>query len=77
MPIDPELLAMLVCPGCHGELKISTEKTEGPDAEKLVCQNRDCGLKYPIRGGIPVLLISEAEGPDAVKIRYESSGPPG
>ena len=53
--IDPDLLKILVCPKCKTEVEIKDEK--------LVCQNKECGLRYPIRNGIPVMLISEAENP--------------
>jgi uncharacterized protein YbaR (Trm112 family) len=53
--IAPELLAIIVCPACHGELAL----TEGGTAQaELVCQG--CGLAYPVRDGIPVLLVDEA-----------------
>ena len=67
MPIDQKLLEILACPGCKTEVKLVTE----PGGEKLVCQNRDCGLKYPIREGIPVMLIDEAEGAQTVKDKYK------
>ncbi|KAA1421053.1 Trm112 family protein [Nocardioides humilatus] len=51
--VSPELLAIIVCPACHGALEL----TEGAQAE-LVCQG--CGLAYPVRDGIPVLLVDEA-----------------
>lgn len=54
--IAPELLAIIVCPACHGELALV-----GDDAStrpELVCQG--CGLAYPVRDGIPVLLVDEA-----------------
>lgn len=50
--IDQELLAIMQCPACTGNLK---ERIEPP---ALVCS--DCGLQYPVRGGIPVMLIEEA-----------------
>jgi len=50
--IDQELLAIMQCPSCAGTL---TERLE-PTA--LVCS--DCGLQYPVRDGIPVMLIEEA-----------------
>jgi uncharacterized protein YbaR (Trm112 family) len=71
MPIDQQLLEILACPGCKKDLKLVTEKADGKDVEKLVCQNPECGLKYPIREGIPVMLIDEAEGPQSVKDRYK------
>jgi uncharacterized protein len=53
MVFSKELLAILVCPKCKGEL-ITPE-----DELSLVCVA--CALKYPIRDGIPVLLQDEAE----------------
>jgi uncharacterized protein YbaR (Trm112 family) len=50
--IEPTLLEILACPKCHSELR------EG-EAE-LACTNAECGLVYPVRDGIPVLLIDEA-----------------
>jgi uncharacterized protein YbaR (Trm112 family) len=52
--LDPALLAILVCPQCHGRL--------APVADELVCQG-ECGLAYPVRDGIPVLLVDEARSP--------------
>jgi uncharacterized protein YbaR (Trm112 family) len=34
------------------------------DRDELVCVAADCGLAYPVRQGIPVLLIDEARRPD-------------
>lgn len=52
MPIAPQLLEILVCPKCKGPL----EYREAEDA--LICQ-RD-KLRYPVRDGIPIMLIDEA-----------------
>ena len=54
--INKELLEILACPQCKAAVK--------PDGEKLVCQNPQCGLRYPVRDNIPVMLIDEAEKPD-------------
>ena len=53
--IDKELFEILCCPACKGDLK--------EDGDKLICQNSQCGLRYPVRDGIPVMLIDEAEKP--------------
>lgn len=53
-PIDPELLAILACPACHGSLD--------QQGDRLVCQQ--CRRRYPIEDGIPILLVDEAELPD-------------
>lgn len=50
--LSKELLAILVCPKCKGEL----EYREREDA--LICHA--CHLRYAIRDGIPVMLIDEA-----------------
>jgi uncharacterized protein YbaR (Trm112 family) len=55
--IDKELMEILCCPACKGDLK--------EEADKLICQNPNCGLRYPIRDGIPVMLVDEAEKPPA------------
>jgi uncharacterized protein len=60
-PISPELLEILRCP-----LAVQS-KEYGPDPGRLrlvknswlVCD--DSGLKYPIRDGIPVMLIEEGQ----------------
>jgi len=55
--IDQQLLSIIVCPACHGELSPSTS---GGDDE-LLCQG--CGNAYPVRDDIPVLLVDEARKP--------------
>ena len=50
MAIDPDFLALLVCPACKSDLTLREER--------LVCA--ECGRAYPIRDGFPVLLIDEA-----------------
>ncbi len=55
MPVDKELLEILVCPSCHGKLDYREQE------ERLVCTS--CGLRYPVRDDIPVMLIEEAEKP--------------
>ena len=52
MGIDKELLDILVCPKCKGDLEM------GAKEESLNCKT--CSLKYPIRDDIPVMLIDEA-----------------
>lgn len=52
MAINKELLEILACPKCKGDIKLN-DKEDG-----LVCDT--CKLLYPIRDGIPVMLIEEA-----------------
>ncbi|MCZ2823806.1 MULTISPECIES: Trm112 family protein [unclassified Modestobacter] len=51
--IDPELLAILACPDTH-----HTPLTVDVGASELVCPT--CSRAYPVRDGIPVLLLDEA-----------------
>lgn len=53
MPISPDLLAILVCPVCKGDLAYDTT------AETLTCNM--CRLRYRIVDEIPVMLADEAE----------------
>ena len=48
-----DLLNILACPACKGELQMDDQ------AQKLLC--RPCGMAFPVREGIPVLLTDEAE----------------
>jgi uncharacterized protein len=66
MTIDERLLEILACPNCRGEI----EHLAGESV--LVCRG-ECGYRYPIRDGIPVLLVDEAEKPDR---GAASDGPP-
>ena len=54
MTVDKKLLAILVCPRCKGELEHRQTEKE----ETLTCHN--CKLLYPVKDGIPVMLIEEA-----------------
>jgi uncharacterized protein YbaR (Trm112 family) len=49
--IDKDLLEILACPACKGDIQLQDEK--------IVCTK--CGLKYPIKDGIPIMLVDEAE----------------
>lgn len=59
MPLEAGLLEILACPACHAPLSDRT-KDENPE---LVCTSQDCGLAYPVRDDIPVLLVDEARRP--------------
>ncbi|HTR85351.1 MAG TPA: Trm112 family protein [Reyranella sp.] len=50
--VDPKLLEILVCPASHGPLEYDQA------AGELI--SRKAGLAYPIRDGIPIMLVSEA-----------------
>ena len=54
MSLSKELLDILVCPKCKGELEYKQE----PD-EQLVCNQ--CRLIYAVEDDIPIMLIDEAK----------------
>jgi hypothetical protein len=49
--IDKELIDILACPACKSDVELI--------GNKIVC--KQCKKKYPVRDGIPVMLIDEAE----------------
>jgi len=51
--IDKDLLDILACPACRAEVRL--------EADRIVCTS--CGKRYPVRDGIPIMLIEEAETP--------------
>ncbi|MFA5181691.1 MAG: Trm112 family protein [Syntrophales bacterium] len=53
MTISKELLEILACPKCKGEIKLNE------DQDGLICHS--CKLLYEIREGIPIMLIDEAK----------------
>ncbi len=52
--ISEDLLAILACPLCKTEVTLQDDR--------LVCA--ECGRRYPIRDGIPVMLPEEADRPE-------------
>ena len=59
MTIDPRLLEILICPACRGDIHPVNDGTG------LEC--RECGRVYPVRDGIPRMLVEEASPPTAPK----------
>ena len=49
--MDKELIDILACPKCKGSVELNNNKI----------QCTQCGRKYPIREGIPIMLVDEAE----------------
>jgi uncharacterized protein len=59
--LDPRLMDVLACPSDdHAPLRAGTP--DDPDADALTCTS--CGRRFPVRDGIPVLLLDEATRPD-------------
>jgi len=55
MALDQWLVEILACPACRAKVRVQ--------AEQIVCDG--CGRRYPVRDGIPIMLISEATEPVA------------
>lgn len=53
MGVSSELMSILACPKCKGDVEVDNEKGA------ILCQQ--CRLIYPVRDNIPVMLIDEAE----------------
>ena len=53
MALSPDLLALLVCPSCKGDLDYSAE------GNTLTCAR--CRLRYKVVDDIPMMLVEEAE----------------
>jgi uncharacterized protein len=75
-PVDPKLLDLLVCPLTKGPLRYDRARQE------LISEQ--AGLAYPIRDGIPIMLVDEARPldedeaiPEAVRARRGRPGPGG
>ncbi len=52
MALSKDLLEILACPQCKGEI------TPDESHDSLICSA--CKLAYPVRDGIPVMLVDEA-----------------
>lgn len=50
--VDPKLLEILVCPLTKGPLRYDTA------ADELISEQ--AGLAFPVRDGIPIMLVDEA-----------------
>ncbi|MFO8076761.1 MAG: Trm112 family protein [Egibacteraceae bacterium] len=57
--VDPDLVELLVCPSCRGAIEYKERR------ELIICTA--CGLHYPVRDGIPIMLIDEATRPEPKK----------
>ncbi|NIN69371.1 MAG: Trm112 family protein [Anaerolineae bacterium] len=65
--ISDDLLAILACPACKTKVQLAKDTW-------LICSNDECRRKYPIRDGIPIMLIEE--GDKYVDIAVEDLGTP-
>ncbi len=51
--LDDQLLEILACPGCKGELEYDRENA------RLICNA--CRLRFAIEDDIPIMLLEEAD----------------
>lgn len=78
MPVDRELLELLICPSCQGELDVVSfpedvrrtlverYREKFRDEEPVVEEGlrcRGCGFTYPVVSDIPVMLVEDALPP--------------
>ena len=54
MPVPEDLLAIMICLDCGGSLS--------DEGDALRCTA--CGLHFPVKDGIPIMLIEEAYRPE-------------
>ena len=67
--VDPKLLEILVCPLTKGPLRYDRA------AQELI--SLQAGVAYPIRDGIPIMLVEEARAlSEEEKARLHASGAP-
>jgi len=66
--IGSQLLEILACPACHAHLR--------ERENELVCASPACALRYPVREGIPVLLVAEARRTPATEFESRSTNVP-
>ncbi len=53
MALNPELLDILACPQCKGDIRLNS------DEDGLICDN--CHLVYEIKDDIPIMLVDQAK----------------
>ena len=53
MEIDKELLGILFCPRCKGNVRLNA------DGDGIICDH--CKFQYEVKDGIPIMLADEAQ----------------
>ncbi len=61
--MDKQLLDILACPRCHGDLTLKHENNQDVG---LICAA--CSVMYPIREDIPIMLVDETQPLTAVEV---------
>lgn len=65
--IDPKLLELLACPACDDRPPLRQE------GDALVCD--ECRRRYPIRDGLPEVLVESATLPDDAQQPEQTAAP--
>lgn len=55
--LSAEFLEIAACPACHAKFAVDYDNNE------LVCTSSNCGLAFPVKSGVPVLLIDQGRKP--------------
>jgi len=58
MAVSKELIDILICPNCHGDIAYDES------GQTITCIGK-CKYVYPVRDDIPIMLIDEAEKPSS------------
>jgi len=57
--VKPDLLEILRCPVCHGELSLTSQQTQGAEIVRGTLACAHSRVDYPIPAGIPDLLLPD------------------
>lgn len=60
--MKPDLMEILCCPVCRGDLTLTSTRTEGGEVLEGTLKCAHCRVDYPIEDGIPNLLPPESSG---------------
>jgi len=60
--MQQQLMEILVCPLCKGDLELKAEKEDGPEVITGTLTCTACRERYPIEDGIPNMLPPDQRG---------------
>ncbi len=55
MAVPKDLIEIMACPLCRADVRL--------DGDSIACTRAECGLVFPVKDDIPVMLIEEARRP--------------
>ena len=59
MPVAKEIVEILACPVCKSEVVYESE------SDRICCVNQECQRTYPIKEGIPLMVVEESAVSDS------------